>query len=401
VDSGAAVFITQKMVDNLPVVAVPEVQVHWGNGRAHFRLTAQKQTITEKEIMTRPLPDNATMYNALLRKDSTFEGIFVVGVKTTGIFCRPSCTAKKPKPDHVEFFSTPQEALQHGYRPCKICQPLSCKGEMPDWLQPLLAEVDATPAIRLTDADIRQRGLDPNRVRRWFQQHHGMTFQGYLRTLRIGRAFGRIRHGETVTDAAYDAGYESLSGFAETFKNLTGFSPIQSLHRHLIAITRILTPLGPMLAGATEQGICLLEFIDRKMLETQLKRLGALLQAQCVPGTHAHFDALNRQLQEYFAGTRRTFDLPLVLAGTPFQKSVWEGLRTIPYGTTRSYQEQAALLGAPQAVRAVARANGDNRIAILIPCHRVIGKNGKLVGYGGGLWRKEYLLDHERRHKKV
>ena len=350
--------------------------------------------------MTRPLPDNATMYTALLRKDSTFEGIFVVGVKTTGIFCRPTCTAKKPKPEHVEFFSTPREALQHGYRPCKICQPLSCKGEIPEWLQPLMAEVEATPGIRLQDAELRQRGLDPNRVRRWFRQHHGMTFQSYLRTLRIGRAFGRIRHGEQVGEAAFESGYESLSGFAETFKNMTGFSPQQSRHRNLITITRILTPLGPMLAGATEQGICLLEFIDRKMLETQLKRLNTLLHAACVPGTHALFAALDRQVQEYFAGTRTAFDLPLVVAGTPFQQAVWEGLRTIPYGTTRSYQEQAALLGSPQAVRAVARANGDNRIAILIPCHRVIGKNGKLTGYGGGLWRKEYLLNLERAHRK-
>ena len=350
--------------------------------------------------MTRALPDNATMFNALLRKDSAFEGIFIVGVKTTGIFCRPTCTAKKPKENHVEFFRTPQEALQHGYRPCKICQPLSCQGEIPEWLQPLLAEVNATPGIRLKDADITQRGLDPNRVRRWFQRHHGMTFQSYLRTLRIGQAFGRIRHGEKVSEAAFESGYESLSGFTETFKNMTGFSPNQSRRRNLITITRILTPLGPMLAGATDQGICLLEFIDRKMMETQLRRLNALLDAKCVPGTHPHFAALDLQLKEYFAGTRMTFELPLVLAGTPFQQAVWEGLRLIPYGTTRSYQQQAESLGSPTAVRAVARANGDNRISIVIPCHRVIGKNGKLTGYGGGLWRKEFLLNHERRHRK-
>ncbi|MBI4792008.1 MAG: methylated-DNA--[protein]-cysteine S-methyltransferase [Deltaproteobacteria bacterium] len=340
------------------------------------------------------------MYDALLRKDSAFEGIFVVGVKTTGIFCRPTCTAKKPKENHVEFFRTPQEALQYGYRPCNICQPLSCQGEIPEWLQSLLTEVNATPGIRLKDADITQRGLDPNRVRRWFRQHHGMTFQSYLRTLRIGQAFGRIRHGEKVSEAAFESGYESLSGFTETFKNMTGFSPNQSRHRNLITITRILTPLGPMLAGATEQGICLLEFIDRKMMETQLRRLNALLDAKCVPGTHPHFAALDLQLKEYFAGTRMTFDLPLVLAGTPFQQAVWEGLRLIPYGTTRSYQEQAESLGSPTAVRAVARANGDNRISIVIPCHRVIGKNGKLTGYGGGLWRKEFLLNLERRHRK-
>ncbi|MFH2000238.1 MAG: methylated-DNA--[protein]-cysteine S-methyltransferase [Planctomycetota bacterium] len=346
------------------------------------------------------LPDSKTMYNALLQKDSAFEGIFIVGVKTTGIFCRPTCTARKPKQENVEFYSTPQEALQHGYRPCKICQPMSFKGAAPEWLRALICEVDAHPGIRLKDADIRERGLDPNRVRRWFKQHHGMTFQCYLRTLRLGQAFGRIRYGEKVIDAALDSGYESLSGFTESFKNTTGFSPRQSRRQNLITITRILTPLGPMLAGAVDAGICLLEFVDRRMLETQLRRLNALLHAKCVPGTHEQFVALHLQLKEYFAGTRMSFDLPLVLPGTPFQQSVWEGLRKIPYGATRSYQEQAESLDNPNAVRAVAKANGDNRIGIVVPCHRVIGKDGSLTGYGGGLWRKQYLLDHESRFRK-
>jgi len=352
----------------------------------------------EGKMMIHTLPDFDTMYNALLQKDSTYEGIFFVGVKTTGIFCRPTCWARKPKKENVEFLGTTREALQHGYRPCKKCQPLSFRGEIPAWLQPLIDEVNGTFGIRLKDADIRQRGMDSNRVRRWFKKHQGITFQSYLRTLRIGQAFGRIRYGEKVIDAAFDSGYESLSGFTESFKSTVGCSPNQSHHRNLITITRIQTPLGLMLAGATDQGICLLEFVDRRMLETQLKRLNTLLQARCVPGNHQHFEALNVQMKEYFAGTRRTFDLPLVLPGTPFQQSVWKALRTIPYGTTRSYQEQAEFLGKPAAIRAVGKANGDNRIGIIIPCHRVIGKNGKLVGYGGGLWRKKYLLEHELKH---
>jgi AraC family transcriptional regulator, regulatory protein of adaptative response / methylated-DNA-[protein]-cysteine methyltransferase len=346
--------------------------------------------------MKEALPDRDIMYQALLNKDESYEGIFLVGVKTTGIFCRPSCTARKPKRENVSFFGTAQEALQNGYRPCKVCTPLSYKGEAPDWLRPFLDAVADNPSRRWKDADIRARGLDPNRVRRWFQKHHAMTFQSYLRTLRIGQAFGRIRYGENVTGAAFDAGYASLSGFTESFKKITQFPPGQSRHNSLITVTRILTPLGPMLAGATEEGVCLLEFIDRRMLETQLKRLNTFLHTTCVPGTSPHFEQLNGQLKEYFDGTRTSFDLPLVLPGTPFQQSVWKGLLAIPYGTTRSYQEQAEFLGAPKAVRAVAKANGDNRISIIIPCHRVIGKDGRLVGYGGGLWRKEYLLRHER-----
>ena len=157
--------------------------------------------------------------------------------------------------------------------------------------------------------------------------------------------------------------------------------------------------MGPMLAGATDEGICLLEFVDRKMLETQLSRLKRVLSAEFVPGSNRHFEALSKQVYEYFAGKLKEFSLPLVLQGTPFQQEVWKALQMIPYGETRSYSEQAEVIGKPKALRAVAKANGDNRISIIIPCHRVIGKDGALVGYGGGLWRKKFLLDHESNYR--
>lgn len=163
----------------------------------------------------------------------------------------------------------------------------------------------------------------------------------------------------------------------------------------MITITRIPTPLGPMLAGATEKGICLFEFADRRMLETQLSRIRRIFKAELISGSNKHFDALNEQMEEYFAGKRKEFTVPLVIDGTPFQEKVWEALLKIPFGETRSYKDQAKMIGNPKAVRAVANANGDNRIAIIVPCHRVIGANGKLVGYGGGLWRKKYLLNLE------
>ena len=349
--------------------------------------------------MNHPLPDAETLYTALLQRDSTFEGIFVVGVKTTGVFCRPTCRARMPKRENVEFFPSARDALLHGYRPCKICTPLEYEGSPPAWLRPLLDEIHASPLVKLKDRHLRERGLDPSRVRYWFKKQHGMTFQGYLRALRIGQAFGRIRHGEKVVETAFESGYHSLSGFADSFKKTADFAPSKSPNGRLIPTTRILTPLGPMLAGATDEGICLLEFVDRRMLETQLSRLSKLLNAKIVPGSHSYFDPLNKQLNEYFAGTRKEFDLPLLLPGTEFQKKVWAGLRAIPYGSTRSYKEQANVIGSPGAVRAVARANGDNRIAILIPCHRVVGANGELVGYGGGLTRKEFLLNLESSFK--
>jgi AraC family transcriptional regulator of adaptative response/methylated-DNA-[protein]-cysteine methyltransferase len=153
-----------------------------------------------------------------------------------------------------------------------------------------------------------------------------------------------------------------------------------------------------MFACGVEQGICLLEFSDRKMLETQFKSLSKQLNATIVQGENPHFKILAQQLKEYFEGSRKKFSVPLFLPGTDFQRAAWESLQRIPYGTTRSYQQQAVDIERPDAVRAVANANGMNRIAILIPCHRVIGSDGQLTGYGGGLWRKKWLLDFEREH---
>lgn len=347
-------------------------------------------------MQTTTLPDRETMYRALACKDSEFEGIFFAAIRTTGIFCRPTCTARKPKPENVEYFPDAKSAIANGYRACKVCQPLQLPGTTPDWLQPLMDEVEADPTIRLKAQDLRERGLDPSRVRRWYQKTHGMTFNAYLRMRRINSAFGQIRHGEPVTGAAFENGYESLSGFGESFKKTMGFAPVESKSKQVIAITRLLTPLGPMLAGATDEGICLLEFTDRRMLETQLERLRKRLKAETLPGDSPFFAQLDEQLQEYFSGKRKDFDVPLVTPGTDFQQQVWRALRQIPFGKTRSYAEQAEFIGKPKAVRAVAKANGDNRIAIIIPCHRVIGADGKLTGYGGGLWRKERLLAIEK-----
>ena len=152
-----------------------------------------------------------------------------------------------------------------------------------------------------------------------------------------------------------------------------------------------------MIVGATDKGICLLEFFDRPMLETQLKRLTKWHNAQFITGENPFFNQLNQEIREYFKGELNDFKVPLDVLGTEFQQQVWNALKTIPYSETRSYQQQAISIGNPKAVRAVASANGDNRIAIIIPCHRVIGKNGQLTGYGGGLWRKQRLLEIEMR----
>jgi len=331
-----------------------------------------------------------------MERDSSFEGIFVAGVKTTGIFCRPVCAAKRPKPENIVFFPKAMDALAAGYRPCKLCRPMEALGTPPDWIRAILDEVVREGVLRLTDRDLRCRGMDPVALRRWFKRNHGITFQTYLRLIRVGTAIGRIQHGQNVTDAAFEHGYESLSGFNQAVRNVFGDSGHRLRKGSIITVTRIPTPLGLMLAGATDTGVCLLEFIDRRMLETQLQRLQRRLGGRVIPGTHPLFPSLAEELKRYFGGTLQQFTIPLDLQGTAFQLQVWSVLQNIPYGETRSYKQQAEAIGRPTAVRAVARANGDNRIAILIPCHRVIGSDGQLTGYGGGLWRKQYLLNLEQ-----
>ena len=166
----------------------------------------------------------------------------------------------------------------------------------------------------------------------------------------------------------------------------------------MIKITRLDTPLGEMVAGATDDGICLLEFIDRKMLSTEYKDIARLFKTTIEEGENSHLTNVKNQLKEYFEGSRKVFSLPLLTPGSEFQQRVWKELINILYGTTRSYQKQAEALGRPESVRAVANANGMNRISIIIPCHRVIGSDGHLTGYGGGLKRKKWLLEHEKKY---
>jgi AraC family transcriptional regulator of adaptative response/methylated-DNA-[protein]-cysteine methyltransferase len=202
-----------------------------------------------------------------------------------------------------------------------------------------------------------------------------------------------------VDSTIFASGYDSHSGFREAFARAFGRSPGKSGDRECVHLAWLRSPLGPLVAGATSEGICLLEFTDRRALETQFAAVRRLFAAPVAPGSNEHLQQLEQELASYFAGTLRRFSLPLVYPSTAFQRRVWEELLEIPYGETRSYEELAVRTGNAKAVRAVGRANGDNRIAIVIPCHRVVNKSGQLGGYGGGLRRKEYLLDLERTNR--
>jgi AraC family transcriptional regulator of adaptative response/methylated-DNA-[protein]-cysteine methyltransferase len=294
-----------------------------------------------------------------------------------------------------------REALSAGYRPCRRCRPTVPVGEAPEWVARLLEVAEQDPERRLRDADLRRLGVVPDRARDWFRRHHGMTFHAYCRGLRLAGALDRLRQGESIDEAAYGSGYESLSGFRDAFARRFGAPPGKGRATAVVAARQVATPLGPMLAAATADGLCLLEYTDRRALERELEELARRLGATAAPGKSSHLDLLEEELRRYFAGELREFTVPLVTLGSPFEERVWEELRRIPYGATKSYGQLARALGQPGAPRAVGRANGRNRLAIVIPCHRVINEGGKLGGYGGGLWRKQFLLDLERGARRL
>lgn len=235
-------------------------------------------------------------------------------------------------------------------------------------------------------------------VRRWFNKHYQMTFHAYQRMYRINNAMHELKSGKTATETAFDSGYESLSGFAYTYKKFVGGSPGRGIENNVILISRLTTPLGPIFICATDKGVCLLEFVDRRMLETEFKDLQRLLKATIIAGENEHMVQAKQELEEYFAGNRKRFEVKLDTPGTDFQTNVWQALHTIGYGETATYQQQAQCINQPTAVRAVASANGYNRVAIIVPCHRVIGKNGNRTGYAGGLERKHWLIEYEKAH---
>ena len=342
------------------------------------------------------LPDPEEMYRAFLDRNAAYDGVFFVAVSTTGIFCRPTCTARKPRKRNVQFFSRAADALAAGYRACRRCRPLEVSGQVPPWLDELLRCVEADPAKRWTDQEIRDRGLEPSRVSRWFKSNHGITFHSYLRCRRLSAALAQLAVGQDATQVALDAGYSSLSGFRDAFQKWFGAPPGQVGQRRVLLVNRVFTPLGPMVVAADDQHLFVLEFADRRMLQSQVARLAARLNCGFCPGENAIIAQTGRQLSQYFKGNRREFTMPFQMPGTDFQRAVWSQLLAIPFGQTSDYHSLAESVGSPGGSRAVGRANGDNRLALVIPCHRVVRSDGRLSGYGGGIRRKAWLLNHER-----
>ena len=328
------------------------------------------------------------------RRDAAYDGLFYFGVTTTGIFCRPSCPSR-PRAEHLQFFRSLKDAIEAGFRPCRRCEPDRPVGKPPDWIVRLMDDVKTRPGERITTQQLRSWGLAPERVRRWFQRHHGVTFTAWCRAQRLSRAFEELRDGKRLDFVAMDHGFESHSGFRSAFLRVFGRPPGRVHEADCLRVALLDTPLGSMLAAVSSIAVVHLEFVTMDDLEREHQELRRRFHLIVIPGANPVMKRLRTELDEYFCGKRREFSVPLSIAGTAFQLRVWNALRGIPHGTTWSYEDLARQIGAPSAVRAVARANAANRIHLLIPCHRVIRKDGCLSGYAGGVWRKESLLQVE------
>lgn len=335
-------------------------------------------------------------YQALLAKDSKYEGTFYVGVITTGVFCRPTCPARKPKLENCEFFNTAEEALLASYRPCKRCQPLSHPNQVSSLVKILVDAIESNPEKRWKNKDFQDLLIDSSTARRQFKKRFGMTFVEYARARRMGLAMKQIRAGETVIDTQLSAGYESSSGFRDAFSRIMGSAPTKIGTLDMLKASWIDTKLGPMIAIANDNALYLLEFVDRRGLEREVERLRIKTKSAIIPGRTPIIDLIETELEQYFKGTLLRFNTPLYLLGSDFQKHVWDELQKIQPGETKSYLDIAKAIDRPTAFRAVANANGANQLAIIIPCHRVINSDGELGGYGGGIMRKQWLLGHEK-----
>lgn len=340
-------------------------------------------------------PDDDTLYSALLNRDPSFDGLIFVGVRSTGIFCRLTCPARKPKRENCTFHTSPSASIEAGFRPCKRCHPMHSMVPDEPAVCDLLSRLDKNPMLRWSETQISALGYDPSTIRRAFKRTFGTTFLELARMRRLQAGFTTLSQGGQVIEAQIDVGFESASAFRNAFAKMIGIAPSDFSNEALLRADWFQTELGPMIGVADNTHLHLLEFLDRKALPNELKRLQTSANGIGL-GCTAPLSQAKDELAAYFLGQNPSFKTPMALHGTPFTKSVWRELMDIPAGQTRTYAAIAAHMAHPSATRAVARANGANQIAIMIPCHRVIAANGDLTGYGGGLWRKRKLIELER-----
>lgn len=336
-------------------------------------------------------PDSA--WQQLLSRDPAAR--FFYAVTTTGVFCRPTCTSRRPLRANVRFFSTAAEAQSAGFRPCRRCRPNAAPT---DSIGKVRAHIEANLDRPVPLAELgRLVNLSPFTVQRLFKQSHGVSPLQYQRALRAGTLRKALKQGDTVTNAIYEAGFGSSSrAYEGTALGMTPARFAQGGKGEHIAFTTARTPFGWMIVGATDRGLCWLA------LGSTSADAEASLREEFPQATLRRDSSLSGLVDEALSTVRdgsdlsRTHPESLDLRGTVFQLRVWQALRQIPRGQTRTYSQLARDLGNPNATRAVARACATNRVAVVVPCHRVVGVSGSLTGYRWGVDRKRKLLEAEK-----
>ncbi|WP_236601025.1 bifunctional DNA-binding transcriptional regulator/O6-methylguanine-DNA methyltransferase Ada [Ktedonobacter sp. SOSP1-85] len=344
--------------------------------------------------------DEEQCWDAVTIRSSRMDGAFVFAVRSTGIYCRPSCPARRPRRENVRFFRLPAEAVAAGFRPCLRCHP--DQHQVPSPHTELVEQVrqyienNIDAPLRLADLST-QFHMSPYHLQRTFKQVTGLSPRQYAESLRLKQFKTRLQEGEPVTSALYNAGYQSSSSVYERTPVQLGMTPATYQRGGKgvrLAYTIADSPLGKMLIAATERGLTAIRFGEsRQTLEAELERE--------YPYAERTYDAERlrpwiEHLQRALAGRTIETDIPLDVQATAFQWRVWRALQAIPVGQTRSYSEVAQAIGQPSAVRAVAQACAANHVAVFIPCHRVVRNNGQLGGYSWGIERKQRLLALEQ-----
>jgi AraC family transcriptional regulator of adaptative response/methylated-DNA-[protein]-cysteine methyltransferase len=359
----------------------------------------------EPEPGVRPRPGyrtDAERWDAVRTRDARAEGAFFYAVSTTGVFCRPTCSSRLPRRENVAFFATAGQARAAGFRECKRCRPDGLPRELAI-VERACAALDADPQGRMTLAQLSDAvHVSPFHLQRIFTRVVGVSPRQYQAARRGAALRDALQRGDGVTRAALDAGFNSPSRLYENVASELGMAPSAYRKKGAGLTVRYAsspTPLGHVLVAATDKGICRIAFGDELgMLVDDLR--ATLANAQLIED-RVQIAPFISQIDAYLNGRRETFDLPLDVAATAFRQRVWDALRSIPYGETRSYTEIAEALGTPSAVRAVASACASNPVALAIPCHRVVQKGGALAGYRWGLARKAALLDAEARRTAI
>ena len=370
--------------------------------------TAMPQPLNRPQprpVATPPILDDEARWKAVAARDAAFDGRFILGVLTTGIYCRPSCPARRPLRRNVRFYETTAQAQRDGLRACKRCKPDEpTTTGAPAWVAELCdhirREADSGEPLTL-DALAARVGLSPAHLQRTFRTAVGVSPRRYAELCRLERLKGELRGGESVTGAIYAAGFGSSSRVYERADSRLGMTPSQyRAGGKGVAITYAATDtsVGKLLLAATDRGLCFVqlggserELVARLRREYPAADLFAMGESSS-PAFAAWMEALRRHVEE----GRPHGDLPVDVRASAFQQRVWTFLQSIPWGETRSYAQVAAGIGAPRSTRAVARACASNPVAVAIPCHRVIRGDGALSGYRWGVERKRKLLARER-----